>query len=183
MPPLSEQFASKIATEGGASVNIQTGQPPASGAMVSRFGHEKQVPGTAKAPDVESFMGEHHEHLDKPDVYMGGWADAGKTYLDESLNFGDRRQAIAFGKANAQRAYYDVDADKARRIRYEGRQSPEGTLFEGFRRAHAQYARGVSEAHRREVEFDLLRAGAHADAKNTPKAIDDRNKAAQGTLF
>ena len=166
MHPLSAQFAETVKEKGGATVNIQTGESPTSGVMVSRYGSEKQVPGVPSPEVVDSYIDQHKATLSQAGSFMGGWSEHGTTYMDESLNFGDRRKARSFGRENAQRALYDLDADKSMRIRYEPRMSPEGTLFEGFRKAHSAYSRAVSESARRNVELDLERAHYAADEKN-----------------
>lgn len=169
MHPLSEQFSDTIKSKGGATVDLKTGKAPTSGVMVSKHGTEEIIHGAAEPEDVDSFIEKHKDNLMQPQSHLGGWAEDGKTYLDESLVINNERKARDFGRANAQRAVYNIGADKVRRVRYEPRMSPAGTLFEGFRKSHSTYSRAVSESSRREVEFDLDRAHMAAQSRRQPQ--------------
>lgn len=153
----------RIRRKGGATVSLAGERP--SGTMVSSYGAEETVKGTAKPEHLQDYVSRHEALLKQPGYYLGAWKHGGETFLDVSQNFNDRRAANDFAKKNAQRAVYDLDAVQERRVRYEPRMSPQGTLFEGHRKEHAAYSRFVSETHRRQVEFDLQRAQMAAQSK------------------
>lgn len=118
-PVVSGQDLSRqLQTEGGFSVDPYTGQTPQSGSMASAFGAEEQYPGTVSPSQIESYAQRRGPHMQSTGAYMGGWQDDDTAYLDQSRRFGDRDQAMEYGRRNAQRAMYDLDQQQDVRVNY-----------------------------------------------------------------
>lgn len=140
-----EQFHAKLTDPegwGGYSANPHTGAEPSSGFMVSRYGHEDVVEGTAQPEHIDAYLGKHGAHFG-PEDFHGGWMDSGKTFLDESVNLPSRREAMDFGRDNAQVAVYDVGTGKAPVVPANPQNKIKGTMFEGLDKT-ARNTLGVS---------------------------------------
>ena len=105
-----DRMAKRVADpdDGGFSYNAE-GHRPRSGIMVARAGSEQVVEGHATPDDIRNFVKHNVRHLNGPDVFVGGWHDEGKTYLDVSDRFPHGHQQAEHAlSANAQIAGYDV---------------------------------------------------------------------------
>jgi len=142
---------------GGYSANPHTGSQPDSGWMVSRFGHEEQVEGTADASKIDAYLERHGEHMMSPDVYHGAWQSEGKTFLDESVNVESRKEAMEMGRENAQRAVFNLDDMTDHVVPYE-RQQVKGTLLEGLPKTEKNKLGATHRENlRRQKELELTR--------------------------
>lgn len=131
-----EQFHQKLTDPegwGGYSVKPHTGEEPTTGHMVSRWGHERVVEGVAPPEEIDAYLDEHDQHFrDDGTLYHGAWIEGDKTYLDESKNLPTRAEAVQYGRENAQKAAYDVEAGRSYTIPAQHRMRYAGTLLEGL---------------------------------------------------
>src|SRR5688572_27103732 len=94
-----QTFLSAVVHDGGASYSFNTGElNPKKGYFVSIAGVEKIVPhdGTFKS-EAAAYIRDNSELLYKEAVYLGGWVNEGKIYLDCSERIDDLREAIMTG--------------------------------------------------------------------------------------
>ena len=92
------------------------GKSPTSGYMVSVVGRESISPVKSKFGDYEGptygkifdFCHNNWDRVVNGD-YVGGWVCEGRLYLDISVHFADRNEAIDFAVANDQLAIFDLD--------------------------------------------------------------------------
>lgn len=145
------QAARQLEQRGGFSMQRTSGSQPTRGWMVSDFGSEKVIPGKASAREIAEY---HQEHKNPTPTkrYVGGWADDGKTYLDQSRNVRSAKKAHQLGREQAQRAVYNVHRDEVRRVHHGGRIDVRGTLFEGHPEASRSLRLGNSDAMRQRTE-------------------------------
>lgn len=110
---------------GGFSVSGVTGARGRNGWMVSQKGTERtktleELAGDGVIGDetwernaakfVKEFRAVHESELSATGVYLGGWVDEGKLYLDVSHNFPDDAEAEArsFAADNEQKAMFNA---------------------------------------------------------------------------
>jgi hypothetical protein len=99
----------------GFSVSPQTGEAPQHGFMVALDGHTHRYPAAIlddparlhKAID-DMLMSEKSSFQGK-DMYLGGWVEDGKLWLDPSQNVPDQATAEKLGKARDQVGIFDLD--------------------------------------------------------------------------
>jgi hypothetical protein len=120
------QFTTQIATTGGATYNIVTGDSPTSGYAASMQGHEKVI----KLPDtwdsmsgsdrgmyikqhVLDFIVTNGTQLETSWDYIGAWTHEGNIYLDVTRVFNELYDAVLFGILNNQKAIYDFNRDES----------------------------------------------------------------------
>ena len=120
----------KLGTEGGFSVNPNTGKPPSSGVMVGQIGSGSTSPISETTPDTIKDY-EQSRSWSRSDDYMGGWRSegSGRDAFDVSrnvrgkptvaANYGPdvaradaRTSAEDLALYNNQDAVYDVDTGK-----------------------------------------------------------------------
>jgi len=102
--------------QGGASVHAATGEIPADGFMVSTYPKRSVVvDGPVKEADVASFLAKNKDVLKRPDNFLGTWYEeaTGKTHLDISKRFTDKRKAFKTAERHNQLAIYDVATGKS----------------------------------------------------------------------
>jgi hypothetical protein len=117
-----KQFSKQIATTGGATYNIVTGDVPTSGYAASTKGHEKVVEIPSEWDSYTSgeremfismhildFMATNGLKLETEWDYMGAWTDDGKIYFDVTRVFDEMYDAVLFGILNEQQAIYDFN--------------------------------------------------------------------------
>lgn len=88
------------------------GNSPKTGYMVSLKGKEVKLDGVSRMSDLRlnEVCKVYYNQIDwKPNLYFGAWVDGDDLYLDVSTNIEDREVAIAFGRANEQRAIWSID--------------------------------------------------------------------------
>jgi hypothetical protein len=120
------QFTNQIATTGGATYNIVTGETPTSGYAASIKGHEKvvEIPsewnsmtssdrGVFLSMHVLDFIATNGAHLETEWDYMGAWTHDGKIYFDVTRVFDGLYDAVLFGILNEQKAIYDYTRDES----------------------------------------------------------------------
>jgi hypothetical protein len=120
------QFTTQIATTGGATYNIVTGDSPNSGYAASMEGHEKVINlpdtwesmssserGTYIKPHVLDFIVTSGTQLETAWDYIGAWTHDGKVYLDVTRVFDNLYDAVLFGILNNQKAIYDFNKDES----------------------------------------------------------------------
>lgn len=164
------QAARQLEQRGGFSMQRTSGKAPGRGWMVSDFGSEHVVPGHASAHEIESYRQERPGRLSRGRRYVGAWYDEGKTYLDQSRNVRSSKKAQALGQAGAQRAVYNVDRDKVRRVHHGGRIDVRGTLFEGHPDASQSLRLGNSDATRQRTEERLTHGTTFRDRRTPEKS-------------
>jgi hypothetical protein len=126
------QFTNQIATTGGATYNIVTGDSPTSGYASSMQGHEKVInlPDTWASMTADErgmyikqhildFIVTNGTQLETAWDYIGAWTHEGSIYLDVTRVFDDLYDAVLFGILNNQKAIYDFN-------RKESIEIPEG---------------------------------------------------------
>jgi len=181
----AEQFASHLQGEGwGFSMRAKTGRVPHTGNMVSKHGTETIVPGRAQTEDVKAYIDANASGMNE---YFGAWVDTETdpsnptTFLDQSVRKMTKRGAVGMGREHAQRAYYNVDADKAPVIRHTRGlpTSREGTLFEDSPEDHTKYRRLVSEQARMETERSLNQAAIEGPVQRTRTTRPQKMKGQQ----
>jgi hypothetical protein len=99
----------------GFSVSPRTGESPQHGFMVALDGHTHRYPAEIldnpaklhKAID-DMLMSERDSFKGK-DMYLGGWVEDGKLWLDPSQNVPDRATAEKLGKERDQVGIFDID--------------------------------------------------------------------------
>ena len=147
-----DEYAQKVAAEGGVSVDPTSGKSPSQGFMVAYHGAERILDRQPSGTDLANFASENSEAL--KGNYLGAWHEEGKTYLDVSTNVPDRATADRIGRDEAQRAIFDLQTFKDPKVR--GHAQPlqhKGSLFEEFStqeqrhlgRANQEYARATKE--------------------------------------
>ena len=92
------------------------GNAPTTGFMVSVIGREsvspvKSIFGDYEGPTYGKIFDFCHNNWDRVvnGDYIGGWVSEGRLYLDVSVHFADRSEAIDFAVANDQLAIFDLD--------------------------------------------------------------------------
>lgn len=120
------QFTNQIATTGGATYNIVTGDSPTSGYASSMQGHEKVINlpdtwGSMTADERGMYIKQHildfivtnGTQLETAWDYIGAWTHEGSIYLDVTRVFDDLYDAVLFGILNNQKAIYDFNRDES----------------------------------------------------------------------
>lgn len=102
-------------SRGGMSWQPHTGRAPRRGYMVAMTGHTKQLPESiledpdeAAAAVVDYLDANEEVFRGSPNVYLGGWIEDGKFWLEPSENIADREEAMRVGRERDQIAIYDV---------------------------------------------------------------------------
>ena len=98
--------------DGGFTVDVITGHTPRTGYMVSIFpDRSKVISDPIETLDLIVYVGQHHEILDEPGSYFGGWHDphTGKIWLDISVRVSTRERAERLCQTYHQLAYFDLD--------------------------------------------------------------------------
>jgi len=102
----------------GFSINIKSRRSPKTGYISSDDGAEKEIDAKdfyssrdASRKYVVEYMKQNSAALSKRGAYFGGWRDGDKVFLDVSRRYETRQQGIDAGKANKQKAIYDVAND------------------------------------------------------------------------
>ena len=110
-----EEIIEHTANNGGASINMATGNVPDTGYMVSRAGSEIITELPMMRDHLERFAQAYQEELDNPDTYLGTWLDpeTGLVYLDISDNLDT---AVALGAERDQLAIYAVEQEETIRV-------------------------------------------------------------------
>jgi chemotaxis protein histidine kinase CheA len=95
---------------GGFSEHISDGaKPPKTGFMVSDAGQEEVMDTIDSSPRViDQYIRDHGLATAPPDVYMGGWTEEDKHYLDVSRHYATLEEGMAAMRANNQIAMYDT---------------------------------------------------------------------------
>lgn len=114
-----EELHAMLRDSGGFSVS-SAGRSPHSGQMMARSGTERIHPGIASPERLESYLADHHQHLNRRGYYVGGWVETTpeghkQTVLDVSQRFpaGHDEAVNLQGVIHDQRAYYDVGTGEA----------------------------------------------------------------------
>ena len=104
-----KEFVAAIIENGGSTYNLANGGTVHDGYMVSKKGFEMKFPSNT---DVKSavchFIMLYGFELFEPENYIGAWTDEGILYLDISNHYTDKDEALNQGRANDQKAIYDV---------------------------------------------------------------------------
>ena len=113
-----DEIIEHTAINGGASINMATGQVPDAGYMVSRAGSEIITELPLMREHLEQFTQAYQEELDNPDTYLGTWLDpdTGLVYLDISDNLDNLDTAVTLGVERAQLAIYAVEQGETIRV-------------------------------------------------------------------
>jgi hypothetical protein len=120
------QFTTQIATTGGATYNITTGDSPNSGYAASMQGHEKVINlpsnwGSMASDERGMYIKQHildfivtnGTQLETAWDYIGAWTHEGSIYLDVTRVFDELYDAVLFGMLNGQKAIYDFNRDES----------------------------------------------------------------------
>ena len=110
-----EEIIEHTANNGGASINMATGNVPDTGYMVSRAGSEIITELPMMRDHLERFVQAYQDELD---TYLGTWLDpeTGLVYLDISDNLDNLDTAVALGAERAQLAIYAVEQEETIRV-------------------------------------------------------------------
>jgi hypothetical protein len=98
----------------GFSVSPHSGDAPQSGYMVALDGHTHRYPAEIlDDPDrlhkaIDDMLMSERESFQGKDMYLGGWVEDGKLWLDPSQNVQDRSTAEHLGKARDQVGIFDL---------------------------------------------------------------------------
>ena len=119
MKELKEFVASTI-ENGGATMNVATGDVPTSGYVVSMMGNEQTFPlfGNDVVKEilisgaVKLFLEENIVEFVYAENFIGSWIDDGLLYLDISNVYESEHDALRVAVANKQLAYYDISNAK-----------------------------------------------------------------------
>ena len=119
MKNLNEFVASTI-ENGGATMNVATGDVPTSGYVVSMTGIEKTyvlfgndvVKEILISGAVKMYVKDNDDILSLPGMYLGSWIDNGVLYIDISNVIDNEHDALRMAVANKQLAYYDLNNAK-----------------------------------------------------------------------
>ena len=101
----------------GFSYNLNTGdEAPSHGYMVSMEGHETKVDeGQDLIQQTKIYIMFNADTLYDGEVYLGCWWDPETRawYLDMSLHFETKEEAMAYGLSNNQRSIWDLENDES----------------------------------------------------------------------
>lgn len=107
----------RLAETGGFSWSPHSGEAPADGYMVAMTGHTMQLPEeilddpeAAARAIVGYIKGKKSVFTGNQELYVGGWVEDGKLWLEPSERVPDRAAAIRKGREQDQIAIYDVAA-------------------------------------------------------------------------
>ena len=117
-----KQFTTQVATTGGATYNIVTGDMPTSGYASSMKEHGKVVTlpdnwTALSTDDKEQYIKQHildfivtnGPQLETSWDYIGAWKHENTICLDVTRVFDDLYDAVLFGILNNQKAIYDFN--------------------------------------------------------------------------
>lgn len=128
------EFEKDLTLNGGATYDIETGEQPENGFIVSVKGSEYTVKaGEDLQKSISEFVRENAVELLKDGSYLGGWLEDGEYVLDVSVVFEDKQKAFEFALSNEQRSFYDMSEGELYRIDKHKRlykQTPEGLIYE-----------------------------------------------------
>ena len=104
------KLSSEILTNGGATYSLAYGLIT-KGYIVSPYkDREQTIPVSEFGPnDVRNFVAENADLLSLPDHYLGAWIENELVYLDVTQGFSAKASAIKVGKANGQKAIFDLN--------------------------------------------------------------------------
>ena len=107
------RIINKTKEQGGFSVNLETGEIPSEGFMVSAFPLKERQVAKLTRKEVQEFARINRKVLEHPNNFLGTWVGPnGVTYLDVSRRIGPgrnaRREAVKLGEAKRQLAIYDI---------------------------------------------------------------------------
>jgi hypothetical protein len=110
----SKNFARQVNAGGGSrSLRTLEGVKPDEGYAVSVQGHERTF-NSVRGRDVTRHLRaiQSHPSAGEPTAMQGGWREDGKSYLDLSHLFTDRRVAAQAMHSNNQTAMHDFGAGR-----------------------------------------------------------------------
>jgi hypothetical protein len=99
----------------GFSVSPFTGDAPQHGFMVALDGHTHTYPASILDDDdklrhaIDDMLMSERESFKQPGMFLGGWVEDGKLWLDPSQNVQDPAEATRLGKARDQVGIFDLD--------------------------------------------------------------------------
>jgi hypothetical protein len=107
------KLTSEILANGGATYSLAYGEIKR-GYVVSPYkDREQPVPVSEFGPnEVRNFVTENADLLSLADHYLGAWIEAGLVYLDVCRGFSSKQKAMRLGKANGQKAIFDLTNGK-----------------------------------------------------------------------
>jgi hypothetical protein len=115
-----KEFVASTIENGGATMNVATGDVPTSGYVVSTQGNEQtfQLFGNEVVKEilisgaVKLFLEENIVEFVYAENFIGSWIDDGVLYLDISNVYDNEHDALRVAVANKQKAYYDLNNAK-----------------------------------------------------------------------
>ena len=115
-----KEFVASTIEDGGATMNVATGDVPTSGYVVSMTGIEKTyvlfgndvVKEILISGAVKLYVKDNDDVLSLPGMYLGSWIDDGVLYIDISNVIDNEHDALRMAVANKQKAYYDLNNAK-----------------------------------------------------------------------
>lgn len=107
---ISEKALGLTKANGGVTINLN-GDIPTKGYSVATDKATEKVIKLDKITqkDVDSYIDEHFEDLQKEGNYLGMWIDEGQIYLDVPTVFTDKVAAVKAGKAADQLGIFDLE--------------------------------------------------------------------------
>lgn len=108
-----QQLARDIVDNGGATVDVLTGDAPTAGFAVSQPDGTEwtyRIPRTTRELGnlAYSYVVAHGRRLRDPGAHLGAWIHNGWVYFDVTHVVEDRAAAITLGQLNGQLAIYDL---------------------------------------------------------------------------
>lgn len=103
-----KDFVAAIIENGGATYNLANGGTVHDGYMVSKKEFGMKYLDVSIEHAVIHFIQKYGFELFEPENYIGAWTDEGILYLDISNHYTTKAEALKQGRANEQKAIYDV---------------------------------------------------------------------------
>lgn len=105
----TDQLAEVIRSSGGGTFDYNLDPVLRdNGYFVSVKGHEQVIPIDQLSEVLESYIGKVGEFMEEDELFLGAWVENDQVYLDISRWFENKEEAIDFGRANDQRAIWDI---------------------------------------------------------------------------
>lgn len=109
---ISKTVYEKTLEDKGVTINLD-GHIPVRGYAVSLKGFEKIVDlKDFEYETIKVYILDNWYTLEQENTYIGTWINENKVYLDISVILSNIYEALKFGKANKQKAIYDLREKK-----------------------------------------------------------------------
>jgi hypothetical protein len=132
-----DELAEAIKEHGGITVNLWTGEQPATGYAVAPWKDTEEITpeGQFTWPLIEDYVNRWWPLFTVEGVHYGAWLDEGQIYQDASIVLPDLMDAAAVAEAGKQLAVFNLETFKD--LRVEDLRREHGTDFEDAVQRHA----------------------------------------------